>query len=198
MAETLPQGADDAPFTPFETAFDEAEALAILRTAIAGAEDGELFLERRRSEVLSFDDGRLKTASYDAGEGFGLRAVRGGAVGYAHASELSAGALSRAAETARLAVGAGGGVMAAPPRGTNRRLYPDLDPLAEAGFAAKAALLSEIDAWTRAADPSVVQVTATLATSLQEVEILRPEGLRLAEARPLTRLNVSVIVERDG
>src|SRR5690606_3583383 len=32
----------------------------------------------------------------------------------------------------------------------------------------------------------------------QEVEILRPEGQRIAEARPMVRLNISAIVEEDG
>ena len=54
------------PFRPFETLIDEQTALAILRAATDGAEDGELFLERRRSEVLVFDDGRVRTASCDA------------------------------------------------------------------------------------------------------------------------------------
>lgn len=64
-------------FRPFETDLDPDRALTLLRDAVAGADDGELFLERSRSEALVFDDGRLKTASYDAAEGFGLRAVRG-------------------------------------------------------------------------------------------------------------------------
>ena len=64
-------------FRPFEAALDRDDALKTLRAATHGADDGELFLERRRAEVLSFDDGRLRTASYDASEGFGLRAVRG-------------------------------------------------------------------------------------------------------------------------
>ncbi|MBE9476529.1 MAG: metalloprotease TldD, partial [Proteobacteria bacterium] len=51
------------PFTPFETAFDENVALKVLREAVHGADDGELFLERRRSEALVYDDGKLKTAS---------------------------------------------------------------------------------------------------------------------------------------
>ena len=63
------------PFRPFETHLDEGAALKLLRRATDGAEDGELFLERRRSEALVFDDGRVKNASYDAAEGFGLRAV---------------------------------------------------------------------------------------------------------------------------
>ncbi|MGB2894514.1 MAG: DNA gyrase modulator, partial [Albidovulum sp.] len=98
----------DARFSPFETLLDQGRALAILREAVAGGDDGELFLERRRSEALMFDDGRLRTASYDASEGFGLRAIRGEVSGYAHATEISEAALRRAAETARLAVGQGG------------------------------------------------------------------------------------------
>ena len=95
----------DIRFAPFETTLDRDESLAILRDATAGADDGELFVERSRSEVLVYDDARLKTASYDASEGFGLRAVCGEVTGYAHATELSVAALRRASETARRAVG---------------------------------------------------------------------------------------------
>ena len=126
-----------APFRPFDTALDEAAALRILRAAVAGAEDGELFLERRRSEALVLDDSRIRTASYDASEGFGLRAVRGEVAGYAHSTHLTEAALQRAAETARLAVGDGGGVLAPPPPGTNRHLYAPIDPMADAGFGPK-------------------------------------------------------------
>jgi TldD protein len=186
------------PFRPFETALDEGRALAILRAATDGADDGELFLERRRSEVLVFDDGRVKTASYDAAEGFGLRAVRGDTAGYAHSTEISENALIRASETARLAVGDGGGTLALPPKATNQRLYGDTDPIEGAVFAAKLDALREIDAFARALDPRVVQVSATLAASHQEVDILRPEGLRVGDTRPMARLNVSVIVEENG
>ncbi|MBL4917701.1 metalloprotease TldD [Szabonella alba] len=188
----------DAPFRPFATHLDEAEALSALRAALAGADDGELFLERRRSEAIVLDDGRVKTASYDACEGFGLRAVRGEVAGYAHSTEISAAALARASETARLAVGDGGGTLADPPTGTNLRLYSDADPMADAGFAFKINLLREIDAYARALDPRVVQVSATLAAGLQEVEILRPEGLRLTDIRPMARLNISIIVDHAG
>ncbi len=188
----------DAPFRPFETALDEGAALSILREATAGADDGELFLERKRSEAIVLDDGRIKTASYDASEGFGLRAVRGEVAGYAHSTEISERALRRASETARLAVGDGGGTLAASPTGTNLRLYTDADPMQDASFTGKLDLLKEIDAYARSRDRRVVQVSATLSAGLQEVEILRPEGLRLTDIRPMARLNVSVIVEQDG
>jgi len=188
----------DTPFRPFETRLDREAALRHLRAATLGADDGELFLERRRAEGLVFDDGRLKTASYDASEGFGLRAVRGEVTGYAHSSEVSEAALERAVGTARLAVGAGGATLAAGPAATNRRLYTDADPIAGAAFPVKIETLREIDAFARALDPRVVQVTASLAASCQEVVILRPDGQHLADTRPMTRVNVSIIVEAQG
>ena len=188
----------DSPFRPFETRLDRDAALRHLRAATGGADDGEIFLERRRAEALVFDDGRVKTASYDASEGFGLRAVRGEVTGYAHSSEVSEAALARAVETARLAVGAGGGRLAAGPAATNRRLYTDEDPVAGTPFPVRIETLREIDAFARALDPRVVQVTATLAASLQEVVILRPDGQELSDTRPMTRLTVSVIVEENG
>lgn len=188
----------DAPFRPFESHLDEAKALEMLRQATHGADDGELFLERKRSEGIVLDDGRVKTATYDATEGFGLRAVRGEVAGYAHSTEISEQALRRAMETTRLAVGDGGGTLADAPKGTNQKLYTDANPMADASFAGKIDLLREIDAFTRALDPRIVQVSATISAGLQEVEILRPEGLRLSDIRPMARLNISVIIEQNG
>ena len=185
-------------FRPFEQALDLEKTLESLRRATDGADDGEIFLERRRGEALVFDDGRIKSASYDASEGFGLRAVRGDVAGYAHSTEISHAALTRAVDTARLAVGAGGGALAAGPAETNRRLYDDRDPIGDATFPVKIETLREIDAFLRDIDSRVMQVSAVIAASCQEVEILRPDGQHLRDVRPMTRLNVSVIVEHNG
>ena len=189
---------DIGPFRPFETKFDENAALKILRTATDGADDGELFLARRRTESLVFDDNRLKNASYNASEGFGLRAVKGETTGYAHSTELTHAALKRAAETTRLAVGSGGGTLAPAPKATNQSMYTDADPMADAEFNVKVDTLRQIDAFTRELDPRVVQVSASISASLQEIEILRPEGIHMRDVRPMTRLNVSVIVDQNG
>ncbi len=188
----------DTAFRPFETALDKDAALALLNEAVAGADDGELFLERRRSEMISFDDGRVKTASYDASEGFGLRAVRGETAGYAHSTEISESALKRAVATARLAVGDGGGTLAEAPKHTNHRLYTAENPMDGATFPVKVETLREIDAFARDLDSRVVQVSASIAASIQEVEILRPEGALVRDIRPMSRLNVQVIVEENG
>lgn len=185
-------------FQPFETNVDKDTALSILQSAVQGAEDGELFLERSRSELFAFDDGRLRTASFDASEGFGLRAVKGETAAYAHSTTINENAIRRATETVRLAVGSGGGTLAETPTGTNQKLYTDENPIDGHGFSTKVDVLREIDAFARDLDPRVVQVSASLAASQQEVVILRPEGTVFDDDRPMTRLNVSVIVEQNG
>ena len=188
----------DASFSPFQTHLDQDRALKILRAALDGAEDGELFVERSRGEALVFDDGRLRNASYDAEQGFGLRAVRGEVTGYAHSTEINEAALKKAAETVRLAVGDGGGKLALPPSGQITPLYGAIDPAAGVSFAARVALLREIDAFARDLDPRVVQVSASISTSVQEIAILRPEGGLATDFRPMARINVSVIVESNS
>ena len=185
-------------FRPFVGNLDQDKALAVLQTAIAGADDGELFLERCCSEALVLDDGRVKNASYNSSEGFGLRAVKGDVTGYSHSTEITEAALQRAAATARFAVRDGGGNLAEGPAATNKRLYGDVNPIQDTIFVEKIETLKEIDAFCRDLDPRVVQASATIAAALQEVEILRPDGRILRDVRPMARLNVSVMVESNG
>ena len=177
---------------------DRESAARLLGDALRGADDGEIFAERSESEAFLFDDGRLKLASYDATEGFGLRVVAGETAGYAHASEISEAAIARAASSAALAKRGHAGVVAEAPRATNAKLYGDDDPLASPGFGDKVALLQEIDAFARARDPRVAQVMASLAGERRVVEILRADGALIRDVRPLARINVQITVEKDG
>jgi TldD protein len=200
-SRSSPQGEKRMPtkrFDPFTSLLDQQAALKILQDATVGADDGEIFFERRTSEGIVLDDGRIRNSTFDASEGFGLRAVRGETTGYAHSTEISETSIRRAAETARLAVGAGGGTLAEGPRATNSKLYTDENPMDGAEFNVKIETLKEIDDFLRSLDPRVVQVTASLAASHQELFILRPEGTLVSDVRPMARLNISVIVEHNG
>ena len=173
---------------------DRGRLERLVDDALAGADDGELFLEYRQSEALAYDDGHLKTASFDTAQGFGLRSVAGDAAGYAHASELSEAAVKRAADTVGAVHRGHGGTMAEAPTGTNRLLYSDANPLGEVPFEIKVKLLEEINAYARGKDPRVVQVMASISGEWQAVQILRVGGERVADIRPLVRLNIAVVV----
>jgi TldD protein len=179
----------------FERAgMDPARVEKLVGDALDGMDDGELFLEYSQSEALSFDDGKLKSASFDTAQGFGLRAISGEATGYAHSGELSEAAIRRAGETVRAIKSGSGGTRAEPPRGTNQALYTDLNPLSAVPFETKVKLLAEIDAYARARDPRVRQVMCSLVGEWSAVQILRADGIRVGDIRPLVRLNVSVVV----
>ncbi len=181
-----------------EGGLDPQAAARHIATALDGADDGELFLEYRESEGISLEDGRIRSASFDTRRGFGLRAVLGEASYYAHAGELSDAAVARAAATVKAARAAEHAMVAAGPSAASVPLYAGLNPLAEMPFAARAALLSEIDLFARGLDSRVTQVMASIAGEWQVVEILRADGSRTADLRPLVRLNVSVVMEQDG
>jgi TldD protein len=185
----------DAPTSLIDRAgLDRARLNKIIGRGLDGADDGELYLEYRQSEALVFDNGRLKQATYDTSQGFGLRAVKDEAVGHAHASDVSEEAIGRAADAVRAVKGGYSGHYAAPPARTNAKLYGDDNPLGSPSFDAKVRLLEAIDSYARGKDPRVRQVTASLGATWQAVEIVRADGETYRDVRPLVRVGVSVVV----
>jgi TldD protein len=173
---------------------DRARVEGVVQDALHSADDGELYLEYAQSESLGWDDGKLKSASFDTTQGFGLRAIAGEATGYAHASNLSEEAIRRAASTVRAVQAGHTGTLAEPPAGTNRALYIPDNPLHLVPFEEKVKLLADIDAYARAKDERVRQVSCSISGEWQAVQIMRADGVRVADLRPLVRLNVSVVV----
>nr|WP_295837886.1 metalloprotease TldD [uncultured Azospirillum sp.] len=173
---------------------DRARVEGVVQDALHSADDGELYLEYAQSESLGWDDGKLKSASFDTTQGFGLRAIAGEATGYAHASNLSEEAIRRAAATVRAVQAGHTGTLAEPPAGTNRALYIPDNPLHLVPFEEKVKLLADIDAYARAKDERVRQVSCSISGEWQAVQIMRADGVRVADLRPLVRLNVSVVV----
>ena len=181
------------------TGLDRGAVENLVADALVGSDDGELFLEETHSEMMLFDDGRMKSASYDNSSGFGLRAIAGEAHGYAHSGEMTIDAMRRAAATVSAVTNGYGGQLALPPRaGTNRALYTSKNPLEATPFGDKVSLMQEIDAYARQADPLVKQVTVSLGTSWQAMRVMRPDGYQVADIRPLVRIGIAVVLERDG
>jgi len=134
------------------TGLDRSKVRQLIGRGLDGADDGELFFEYRQAEALTFDNGRLKQATYDTVQGFGLRAVKDEAVGYAHASDVSEAAIARAAEAVRAVKGGHSGTYAEAPSRTNRKLYSDENPLGSPAFDIKVKLRESINTYAREKD----------------------------------------------
>src|SRR5918994_2812406 len=187
---------DPRRFLYREGALDPDEAKRLAARHLAHCDDGELYLQYSASEAFGFDDGRLKTADYNTASGFGLRGVAGETTAFAHANEISAAAIERAAATLKL-LEPGEGRPASPPARTNQAMYGADDPLSLVPFAEKVALCQRIDAAARARDPRVAQVAVSLAASWSVIDIVRADGFVAHDVRPLVRLHVQIVAQ-DG
>jgi TldD protein len=172
------------------------EATRLVKETLHGADDGELFIEKRQTESLSFDDGKLKSSSIDDTQGFGLRAVTGETAAYAHATELSSSALKRATSTARAVLGSGKPAhIGEAPQRTNSKLYGDHNPSEGFGFSDRVNMLEAVNAYARGLDSKVRQVSASISTDYQDVTIIRPDGEVYRDVRPLFRFNVGITTD---
>ena len=187
----------DATFDPFEKHIEIEKAYKILKNTLTGAEDGELFLERKLSESVMFDDKKMRNATFDISQGFGLRAVCEERVGFAYSNEISESALLNASSTAKLAVKSET-KFSDPPRRSNRKLYSLPEAVSSIPFSVKVELMREIDDYARALSKKVIQVSISIGYSNQDIMILKPEDLLYKDSRPMARFFVSLILENNG
>ena len=163
-------------FDPFGNNLTWEDAVKCLKLATKNSDDGELFFEQRQTETITLDDGRVKSANFDASEGMGLRSVCGEITGYAHSTDLSHSALAKMVPTVQHASQGEVSNFADSPLRQNKKLYDPLEPISELPFSEKVKLLQEIDDFSRNLDPRIKQVTATISASTQKILILRPDG----------------------
>jgi TldD protein len=163
-------------------------------------EHADLYLEYRVSEDLVLEEGAVKRAARHVSQGAGIRAQSGERTGYAHTDDLALPNLEEAVRQARAIAEqtASTGVVAVGSAGAPHDLYPLAEPPIAADLSRKVKLLRDVDALARGADPRVRQVIATVASEDVVVLIATPSGFTIGDVRPLTRLNVTVIVEENG
>lgn len=184
-----------------DTELTEAALIKGLRLlAFNGIDDGDIYLQRSRSEVWGLSENKVKTASYDAEAGLGVRAITGDQTGFAYADALTETALFDACQFARQIgrTAQSQTIQVQTQAIAVKPLYPALDPLTSLTSDEKIALLHTVDAYARAKDARVVDVSASFAATYEEVFVMRLDGHFASDIRPLVRFNVSVVLEQDG
>jgi TldD protein len=159
----------------------------------------DFYFQLVHHESWSVEDGIVKDGTHSIDQGVGVRAVSGEKTGFAYADQLDYAAIEDAARAARgIARAQQSGRVAVRRQSEPHELYPALDPLASLSDSSKVQLLSDIDAQVRRLDDRIVQVMASLAGVHEIVFIYASDGTVAADVRPLVRLNVSVILEKNG
>ena len=180
------------------TDLDLHKAEKIVSETLNKCDDGELYLEDTKSESIVLDDNKIKSSNYTKDSGYGFRAINGDVVAYSHSNEISEKSLRNSSKNLKSTLKNSEGIYNSEIKKTNQKFYNDLDPVDEKNLSDKIKILNEINEYSRSINQSVKQVTANFLGERKNVEILRSGGELLRDSRPLVRINVSVMVEKNG
>jgi TldD protein len=179
---------------------DEAQLDRVFGQVMSHSVDyADLYFQLAHEESWALEDGIVKEGSAAIEQGVGVRALSGEKTGFAYSDEIMLPALEDASRAARAIAAQGGNRgLAVWQTRTGHQLYLPDDPVATLSDADKVAWLMRVDRETRALDPRVKQVMASVTAVHEVVLVANSDGDLAADVRPLVRFNVSVIVEQNG
>ena len=165
------------------------------------ADYADLFFEYRRNEGVSLEEGMVKNCSQSTSNGVGVRVLAETKTGYAYTDDITIENLEIAARTAQYIAQSRPAQLPAQigqRPGTAHDLYAIKTPVNDVPLDRKVSLLYEIDKFTRALDPRVKNVFASIGAEYKVILVASSQGLVVGDIQPLTRLNVTCIVEENG
>ena len=156
----------------------------------------DIYLQDQVLESWSLEDGIVRDAGYSHDQGAGVRVNSGEQVGFAYTDDLTQSALLASAKAASGIAARGQSTAAGLSRQTKQPLYTGHSPF-DAEPQTRVQFLKEMDAYVRALDPRVQEVTLSLVAQHEKTAVVNTLGVAAGDLRPLVRFGVSVIV-REG
>ena len=178
--------------------WDESKVSKKVDKVLANYDDGELFVEEVYSENITFDDNKVKSASFDNEKGFGLRGVNDDNVNFYHSSELDQKNLDKGL----LLLSKSGSPkkinLLKQPSHKNIKLYKPENPMISKNLYEKITILEKLNNYARKLDPAIKEVSVSLNGNFQNIEIIKKDGKYFYDTRPLVRLNINISIEKKG
>ncbi len=178
--------------------WDESKVSKKVDKVLANYDDGELFVEEVYSENITFDDNKVKSASFDNEKGFGLRGVNDDNVNFYHSSELDQKNLDKGL----LHLSKSGSPkkinLLKQPSHKNIKLYKPENPMISKNLYEKITILEKLNNYARKLDPAIKEVSVSLNGNFQNIEIIKKDGKYFYDTRPLVRLNINISIEKKG
>ena len=174
------------------------QAESIISDTLRKCDDGELYLENTKSETILLDDNKIKSSNYNSDLGFGFRAISDEIVAYSHSNEISKNSLKQSSENLKSTLKSANGTYNYSIPKSNKKYYDNINPIEQKTLNSKLEILNKVNEYLRSKDDNVKQVTANFLGEQKSIEIIRSGGETLTDARPLTRFNVSVMLEKNG
>ena len=164
-----------------------------------GIDIADLYFQVNRQESWAMEDGKIKEGAFSLDKGVGVRVVSGDKTGFAYSDDLSLSAIKEAANATQSIArhGKSTSLRIASFKQTKER-YSAIDPLNSISDQDKIDLINELNDSARQLDQRIEQVNISLSSNQDMILIATANGPLLADIRPLVRLNVSVILEKNN
>ena len=159
----------------------------------------ELYFQSSRHESWVLEDGIVKDSSFSSDKGVGIRALTGDKTGFAYSEEIALSAIQQAANAAKSIASAGQSKSVnLTPVARQTVRYSEDDPLMSLTESEKLTILHRLDALARQENPNVREVIASLSGVYEKILICASDGTFASDIRPLIRVNVTVIIDKNG
>lgn len=161
----------------------------------------DLYFQLSQDEHWVLEDSIIKEGGFHIDRGVGVRAVSGEKTGFAYSDQIDLASLQQCAAAVKGIAQIKQGNLLAPQnfKQVDAMLrYAAINPLNSLAKEQKIELLHLVDKTARAESQYVTQVSASLSAIYEEVLVAATDGTLAADIRPLVRLSISVLVEKDG
>ena len=159
----------------------------------------DLYFQYSKNEFWALEDGAVKNGSFSIDQGVGMRSIAGQKTAFTYSDEISMEALKDGVKIVK-SINKDNESKSYPigEKLIKHSLYQPLNPIESIESTKKIQLLERIEALSKKLNPSIIKVSASLASQFEVVLIKTFQGELVEDVRPLVRLSVSVIIEKNG
>lgn len=165
----------------------------------ATVDNADIYFQFSHFESWVLEGGIIKEGSHSIEQGAGVRVVSGEKTGFAYSDRIELSVLLEAASNVKAIARQGQNAQNKLEKKTTwPSYYEPINPLKSLDDQEKIELLRKVDIETRKLDSRIEEVIVSLVGVHEQVLVANQDGSLVADIRPLTRMNVTVILEENG
>jgi TldD protein len=158
----------------------------------------DLYFQYAKNEFWSLEDNAVKNGSFSIDQGVGIRSIAGEKTAFTYSDEISLDALENGAKIVKSINSKNQNLSYGIKKNESKHnLYKPINPIDSIGSEEKICLLEKIESIARKLNPHIIKVSASLASQFEVILIKTFHGELVEDVRPLVRLSVSVIIEKN-
>jgi len=165
----------------------------------ATVDNADIYFQSSHFESWVLEGGIIKEGTHSIEQGAGVRVVSGEKTGFAYSDRIELSVLLEAASNVKAIARQGQNAQNKLEKKTAwPSFYESINPLKSLDDQEKIELLRKVDIETRKLDSRIEEVIVSLVGVHEKILVANQDGSLVADIRPLTRMNVTVILEENG